>query len=432
MNPDSNLTTIWPLWKKLMFRFFFIYFAFLIAPWTWLDAIPGVSFVTQYYYQMLDWAVNTANAKIFHIRPELVPLNGSGDTSYGYAQMDLMLVLSFLGCIVWSIADRQRPNYKKLNYWLCLFVRYYVALVAFSYGIIKLFSLQMPFPSLSQLNTPLGDYLPMRLSWMFLGYSSPYQIFSGAMEVLAGTLLLYRRTTTLGVLLATAVFMNVMVLNLSYDIPVKLYSIHIVALCLYLLVNESQRIICFFILNKPAQICSTYHFPFTKKWMRVSRVVLKTLFIIVAVGMVFYHSIEWKNNVDQVNDPRPFRKGVYEVAMFVVNNDTIPQDYSDTLRWQDFIIDTKQNGSIKTADTAFRQRYRRGYFSYSADSALQTVTFKNGEAEFASFKYQMPDTNTILLTGNKRGDSLYVVLKKTPRHFQLAEKQFHWLSEYNR
>src|SRR5262249_42923784 len=133
-----------------------------------------------------------------------------------------------------------------------LFTRYYVALVALSYGIIKLFALQMPFPNLSQLATPLGDFLPMRLSWMFIGYSQPYQFFSGAMEVLAALLLLYRKTATLGVLMACAVFTNVMVLNLSYDIPVKIYSAEIVFFCLFLLANEIKRIVNFFILNKPA------------------------------------------------------------------------------------------------------------------------------------------------------------------------------------
>ena len=53
-----------------------------------------------------------------------------------------------------------------------------------SYGIIKLFVLQMPFPQLSQLATPLGDLLPMRFSWLFIGYSVPYQFFSGAMETI--------------------------------------------------------------------------------------------------------------------------------------------------------------------------------------------------------------------------------------------------------
>ena len=45
-------------------------------------------------------------------------------------------------------------------------------------------------PTLSQLATPLGDLLPMRLSWLFIGYSTPYQVFSGVMETVAGLLLL--------------------------------------------------------------------------------------------------------------------------------------------------------------------------------------------------------------------------------------------------
>lgn len=117
----------------------------------------------------------------------------------------------------------------------------------------------MVFPSLHQLATPLGDLLPMRLSWLFIGYSSPYQIFSGVMEVFAGSLLLYRRTATLGAFVAAGVFTNVMMLNMCYDIPVKIFSMQLVAVSLFLLANESKRMICFFILNKPADTCSIYH-----------------------------------------------------------------------------------------------------------------------------------------------------------------------------
>lgn len=31
-----------------------------------------------------------------------------------------------------------------------------------------------------------------------------------------------------------------------------------------------------------------------------------------------------------------------------------------------------------------------------------------------------------------RGDSIYAELVRVPRHFQLGERQFHWLSAYNR
>jgi hypothetical protein len=47
-------------------------------------------------------------------------------------------------------------------------------------------------------------------------------------------------------------------------------------------------------------------------------------------------------------------------------------------------------------------------------------------------RYEMPDTNTIRLRAAIRGDSVDVELARTPRHFQLTERQFHWLSEDNR
>lgn len=46
--------------------------------------------------------------------------------------------------------------------------------------------------------------------------------------------------------------------------------------------------------------------------------------------------------------------------------------------------------------------------------------------------YEIPDSNTIRLYGMIRKDSMFAELKRTSRHFQLAERQFHWLSEYNR
>jgi hypothetical protein len=425
----------WPLWRRILFRFFFVYFVLNIAPWTWLDVIPGVSYITQFYYQLMDWAVNMANANIFHVRKVLVPMNGSGDTSYGWAQFWLFIWLSFIGCVVWSIVDSNRLNYRALNYGLCLFTRYYVALIAFSYGIIKLFALQMPFPNLSQMATPLGDFLPMRLSWMFIGYSAPYQIFAGGMEVTVGVLLLYRRTTTLGVLLATAVFTNVMMLNLSYDIPVKIFSINIVLMCLYLLANEYNRIVCFFILNKPATVCSTYHFPYTKKWMRVTRVILKISFIIIAVGITFYQSWNWYKTASNPQEIKPVKPGIYDVAVYAKNKDTIPPLITDTLRWQDVIFEKGGTGSIKTSDTLFRHLYNRAYFAYSADTLQHTMSFKKffGDSSFIMMMhYEIPDTNTIKLWAKERNDSLYVELKRNRRHFQLAEKQFHWLSEYNR
>src|SRR6185295_5943211 len=84
-------TPAWPLWQRVLFRFFFVYFGLQIEPWDWFRAIPGVSFLLQPYDAAMDWAVRTGNAHVFHIRETLVPMNGSGDTSYAYARLCLLL-----------------------------------------------------------------------------------------------------------------------------------------------------------------------------------------------------------------------------------------------------------------------------------------------------------------------------------------------------
>jgi hypothetical protein len=422
----------WPLWRKFIFRFFFVYLALEMSPIDWLDAIPGVESVTKFWSMLLDWIVTEANALFFHVRPVLVPENGSGDTSMGWARLWTYLSLAIIGAIIWSVLDRKRPNYTHLNYWLVLFTRYYVILVALGYGIIKMFGMQMVFPSLHQLATPLGDLLPMRFSWFFIGYSGPYQFFSGLMEFTAALLLLNRRTVSLGVLMATGVFLNVMMLNLCYDIPVKIFSMHMVFTCLFLLFNESGRLIDFFILNKPAPEGKIYHFKYTKKWMRTTRIVLKCVFIAVVLVYPFYQ--DYQNSKTPPVAKQPVKNGVYAVTRYRLNNTDLPLSTLDTLRWQDLIFEDGI-GSVRSNDTLFRRRYNRGYFAYGLDSAQNLLGFKKRSTDkkyILEFKYTMPDSNTVTLTGLRGKDSLFVELKRTNRHFQLAERQFHWLSEQNR
>jgi hypothetical protein len=44
----------------------------------------------------------------------------------------------------------------------------------------------------------------------------------------------------------------------------------------------------------------------------------------------------------------------------------------------------------------------------------------------------MPDSRTIRMWTAIDGDSVYLELARSDRHYQLTERQFHWLSEYNR
>jgi hypothetical protein len=426
----------WPAWARIIFPFLFVYFLLFIEPWGLLGAIPGAGYVLQFYFNGKEWLVNYANDHFFHSYKLLIPPNGSGDTSYSWTEIKINLILSVLIGLIWLQISWKLPDHNKAAYWLKLMLRYTLIINCLGYGFAKVFLNQMSFPSLSNLSTPLGDLLPMRLSWLFIGYSGNYQFFLGLVECIAGILLLFRKTATLGALFAAGIFANVAIMNLSYDIPVKIFSIHLFSMALFLLAFEYKRLADIFLYNRPAPANHIYDVSFPKKWMRIAVNLVKYGYVL----FVLYRNVSggyesYKRNLTRV-EVKPVKSGIYDVSLFVINHDTLPPLINDTVRWKDVVFEYGR-GSVNTTDTIFWQRYRRGYFSYTSDTVKQLIHFTRSNWTFRSdsifsMQYKIPDSTTLVLWGKIRNDSIYAVLTKSQRHFQLAEKQFHWLSEYNR
>src|SRR5262249_24603807 len=74
-----------------------------------------------------------------------------------------------------------------------------------------------------------------------------YTALTGAIELLGGVLLFSRRTTTLGALVCIGVMANIVALNFLYDIPVKLFSSHLLAVALVLVALDGRRLIAVFL-----------------------------------------------------------------------------------------------------------------------------------------------------------------------------------------
>ena len=435
---DTPAMETWPAWQRVVFRFFFVYLLLQIAPWNMFAPLPGVPALLGVIEAGISWAVQFGNRELFHVRDTLIPPNGSGDTSFAWAQLWLYLTVALATCAVWTIADRKRGAYVTLRYWLHLIVRYYIAAAALGYGVIKIFGLQMGFPTTSQLATPLGDLLPMRFSWLFIGYSPTYQIFSGIAETVAGLLLLFRPTITAGLFVATGAFLNVVLINLSYDVPVKLYSSHLLLACLFLLAADAPRVFNFLILNRATPATHAYDFVLSRPWQMWGARAVK---LFVVYNMLVAPVVGGYQRVQAARQPAvpgPFRTGVYEVREFAVNGVAVPSSPGDSMRWKDVIFDSNGAGSVGTADAFFQRRYGRGYFRYKADTARRTASVWKtsaipGDSTFLfTLRYEVPDTNVLRFSARIRADSVHVELVRRERHFPLAERQFHWLSEYNR
>ncbi|MBC8154791.1 MAG: hypothetical protein H7Z72_17990 [Bacteroidetes bacterium] len=133
--------------------------------------------------------------------------------------------------------------------------------------------------------------------------------------------------------------------------------------------------------------------------------------------------------------PSPTKSTGHRLATGFFSVDAFQSTLPDSLHWTNVVFDEGQSGSVQTTDTLFRQRYRRGYFSYVLDSAKRTIAFKkfpNDTSFIVTLNYTQPDTNHLILRGKLRNDSVRIALSRQKRHFQLAERQFHWLSEANR
>jgi hypothetical protein len=227
-------------------------------------------------------------------------------------------------------------------------------------------------------------------------------------------------------------------INMSYDVPVKLFSSHLLFCSIFLLALDYKRMLGFLVLNQPVAPTHAWDPRYARPWHR---------WIAVAVKLFIVYQILWLplNNgwtrykaLNAPAAPGPFRAGFYEVRHYVVNNDTIPAASADTLRWKDVIIDNALAGSVNTRDGVFWQRYRRGYFRYKPDTTqgVATVwkisTIPRDSTFLFTMRYEVPDTSVVRFHTKIRDDSIHVELVRVPRHFQLTERQFHWLSEYNR
>jgi len=420
--PETTKTPTWPRWQRWGFRFFFVYFLLEIAPWNFLSfMVPGVSKYTYYPSFLLQNYVFR-----WHETPRWSHApTGSGDTLDDWVLKLAYLILAVLATVVWSLFDRRRTNYIQLSAWLKISLRYYLAFIMFTYGIIKLFALQMPYPNLAQLYTPLGEFTPMRFTWMFMGYSQPYQFMSGLLETLGGLLLLSRRTLVPGLLLLAGVLSNVVMLNFFYGVPVKLFSSLLLLMCLFLLVDYIKPLYQFFWLRLP-NVRLKHGLNPTTEWPKALTISLKALFFILAFGLTFYQTYQRYTNY--ASRPDFDLRGVYDVVEFVDSTQTIAS-MVDTNRWNRLVIERSWSG-----DSGYGHILRGTTdlepVRVTVDS-IGTVKIIGSAGKGTLFEgtYQEVEPGLFQWEGHSSDHKLAMTWRKRQDHMTLPERRFMWVME---
>src|SRR5580704_7692442 len=246
----------WSVARRVAFRFCFVYLGLYCLGEQILGGmfpIPKVEVPDLATLWPMRPIVFWTATHIFHVTQPLVYKDsGSGDKTFDWILTFCVLVLAILAASIWSFLDGRRENYLTLYKWFRLFIRFALATEMILYGMDKVVPLQMPFPSLTRLLEPFHDFSPMGVLWYSIGASPAYEMFAGCAEVLGGLLLILPRTTTLGALVAMADMTQIFMLNMTYDIPVKLFSFHLLLMSVLLLAPEFERLADFFFRNRTA------------------------------------------------------------------------------------------------------------------------------------------------------------------------------------
>ena len=420
-------STSWSTSAKFGFRFLCLYFLLYLFPFP-LNSIPLFEVVSNLFQQFWDAIIPWIGNTILGIEGTIgTEFNGSGDRTYDYVLVFAMFIFALLGSLLWSLLDRKRINYIKLNHWLWVYVRYALAISLMGYGFAKVFKTQFPSPHFFRLLGTYGDSSPMGLAWTFMGYSKAYNYFTGTAELLAG-LMLFRRTTSLGAIISIMVLVNIVMMNFCFDIPVKLYSTHLLLMGVYVLSPDFKRIWNFF--NNQPVVPKDESYPVWSgdwKWFRIA---IKTLFI----GYILYSSID--SGIERTkqwgdNAPNPPLYGLYEVDQFVLNGDTLPPLTTDTTRWQRLLVQWSGRTHIQHMDNKFK------HYNLESDTVAQTMTIYSRQDTLNKhqFDYQLDPGKSLLMNGIWASDTLEVQFKvRGKEDFLLVNRGFNWINErpYNR
>jgi hypothetical protein len=326
----------WKPYEKILFRIAFILFITISIPNSieWYKIVFNIDWTNLHYRDLYDIArfgsgINLFGNALF------------GNTLLGYANWIITALVAIGGGLIWTfIVQRrktERKEYNTLYYWLRVIVRYRAGIGIIGFGFTKLLPVQMPYPSLGVLNTNFGDMTAQKIYWLSIGIVPWYQIFAGVVEVLAGTLLFFRRTTTIGAILLFGALGDIVYVNFAYDGGVHVYSSYFVLLAAFLLVNDLPKM--YNLIIKERYTVPVHFYPaFNEKWLRYTRVGLKTATIFLFLVVLFYLQL-----INFLYDPykQPSVAGVqqlrgnYAVTEFRINNQSIPYSPLDTVRWQE-------------------------------------------------------------------------------------------------
>ena len=412
---NQNITTVRKNLARFVFKVFSVYVIFHVlfisdySPLLQLNFSPGAIGGT-ICVKLVGWVNDLFIHKNFQ---GFIP---TADSYWAYVATFIFFILAILTTLLWLAIDKRKsfPAFYEFTY---IIARYFVAFELLGYGISKLDGSQF-YISPERLLPSVGADDPFNLFWITMGVSKSYAFFGGLLETAAGILLLFRKTTTLGCLIAIPVLLNVVMTDISWDIIIKLKAFHMLVFSVFILTPDINRLYQFLVLKQNTSLNPSYPRLFNYKKFYGLQYVLKFLII----GYILYSNI--KDDVDYYTQMHysPYQKliGIFNVKQFhTIKNPGIINDI-DSLKWkkiavshmngiQVLLMNDSIAGFFYTVDTKTSTIEMTAFLDSTNKAKLHYVESKTGDWQFEGiyhsdsihFSATKIDMNTLPLLKDK-------------------------------
>lgn len=431
---EDSVAHRWSAATRVGFRFAFCYFmlyCLCCGNATLWEAIPVAGgYISYYLWLPFGMAAQWLAQHVVHVQGIGAKMHGSGsgDKAIDWIAFAVMLAVAALGTVVWTALDRKRAHYQTLSAWLRFTIRLTLGMGMLSYGFAKVFPMQMQTPLLPVLNEPLGNTSPMTMLWTLLGLNPVYEMVCGGAEVLAGALILFRRTALLGALLTAFVVTNVVLYNMFFDVPVKLYAGHLLLLSLFVVLPDAGPMFAFFWQHRPAAPLGVWVPPARRRWFRITTAVVEIAFAVMVVGGNIYYTGQywWKaHQAERVSSPLV---GGWRIDAATLKGKSQPYVVALDQQAKELWVGDVMRGDIRAGDGAL---YRAGL---EVDAAKHTLELHANGATGATFGFAMPDKDHLVLTPTgkdaEKVPAMWLTRIPVMGRYPLMERGFHWVNEW--
>lgn len=408
----------WHPVTRVLFRFFAAYFTLYIVftqMFFGLLIIPTPEWLStrlfkgyqRFLIDPVQHAVIWTGNRVFHTSIQIVP-TGSGDTMYQWAQVFCFLMVAIVVAVVWSLVDRRRQRYDRAYRWFLILLRFSLGTTMINYGFSKAFPQQMPAPQLTRLLEPYGNFSPMGVLWYSIGASFAYERVVGIVEVIGGGLLFFPRLQLAGALVTLSATFEVFMLNMTYDVPVKQFSFHLLAMSMFLIAPHASKI-CAAVFS-----------------VRGRRVWASSLQVMLGIWLLFsgYQGSKANFATRGPSAPKPPLYGIWNVDRMTIDGVERAPLVTDYDRWRRVVIQNSADVRFWRMDDTFMQ------VSSKIDPAAHTIALTRGTTSAGQLSYDQSSPDRIVFDGTIDAHKVHMETRLFDHtKMLLLTRGFNWVQE---